>query len=406
MKYLKNTELAKQYGVTVETISKWINDALLKKNALSLQNYGQKVYIANTLPNHILLKTLSKNASKFRNKRTRKRIIPKDTLYTLYKDEQILDFITTLEEHAEIDIKFTYFQDSVALWDTLYKHSLGTTFTNIPRNTHLMLTASHNYIDSLIQSHEFVRIIDIGVGNGLHIRDLIQFLLNRNIKVEYVGIDFSNDMIHLARENIMEWFGDTIQSSFHEADITTEHIRKFLFQRTLSHHEINIICLLGNTIENVRNPKIVLDIINASMSNHDYFILDQSLKESHLLPQLTFNPVLQNNGEDQESLFTIVQLLNILPEYYDIERIYDENHDTRLIRIRLKYDIEITFQTESIHRIITFHKNEAITLFRHKHHDYSEIINTLLAHQFKILYTITSADEGNIMTILKKKESK
>lgn len=398
MNFYKNTEVAKKYNVSVDTVANWIRGSLENRNQLELLLKKDRKYILDTASNHFILNKLSSRSSKFKNKKFLKQIKPSEDFYNMYTKNQLIDLISALETHKEIDMKFIYFKDGAKYWDDLYKRSLIHNGFSIQKNTQEILNISQKIIFSIMKKYEKVDIIDLGVGNGQHIVGLLEKLETEGILNQYVGLDYSLDMLDIAKFNISNSLKNTSHNIFAIHDLTHELISKYLFQKT--NMKIGkFIFFIGSTIENIKDYSSVLRLIKNSLNRDDILVIGNSLKSQTSRQLLNFNHKTESPHLHKDGYLIVLERLGLSDDLYEVERYYDESSDTRYAKAKLKYDIEILFSKNDINRTIRLTNKDTITVYRHTHHTLQQVNNLLNNEGFRILHSVTSSDYSNVITI-------
>jgi uncharacterized SAM-dependent methyltransferase len=405
MKYLKNTDLAEMYKVSEDTITNWVKSAKQNKIDLQVKDEGKRTYILNSDYNHFILKELSQKARKYKNKKALKVISPSERFYNTFEEKQIIDLIVNLEANREIDLKYVYFNEGATHWDKYVEDSLKKPGHNVPKNTVELLKNSQDYLFHILNRYKHINVVDIGVGNGMTVRGLLEFFHDKKVLNKYVGIDYSNDVIQKAKSNLNDWFGDSFPMEFHTRDITYEGLKDLLFINSQAGRyeedlSANLILFIGSTIENQRLHNQALTIIKNSMGPNDIFILGQTLdSESTVKYSLSLSETMKVNKVGNEAFFLMLDLLNIDDSMYEVEGFYDSKTHSRVIQAKLKHDLNIKFETKNIMKTVKLSKKDHIVLYRHKHHKLTDVINNLAKIGFEILSTMTSLDYGNINVV-------
>src|SRR6185437_14061690 len=100
-----------------------------------------------------------------------------------------------------------------------------------------LLRLTTPYLDLLFEDFIHINIVDVGVGNCLPVRKLLEHFLEQGKLARYIGIDVSSDMIEFARRNIELWFGDKITFEGYVRDFSHERFRDILLPEILDKDE-------------------------------------------------------------------------------------------------------------------------------------------------------------------------
>lgn len=143
-------------------------------------------------------KTSSTNESDYNHEIEYTEVEPCDEFYETFSDEEILDIIRNLESSRVIDLKYTYYGIGAKYWNSFVND-----ITTASAERELL-----EHVFDLILQHikkfdiDQVNLVDIGVGNALPVKKLIQKLHNKEILNKYIGLDISQEMFKYAEENI------------------------------------------------------------------------------------------------------------------------------------------------------------------------------------------------------------
>ena len=407
MKYLKNIEIAELYKVSPNTVGNWIESAEKKKNSLQLVSEGGRTYILNLAANHTLLKDLSLKGKKYKNSKSLKVIYPQPEFYKIFNEEQIIDIITDLEVNNEIDIKYTYFDIGAKSWDDKVNRSVNDEKIKVTVNSTLkLIKLTKDFLDDISNKYKNINIVDLGAGNGVPAKPLIEHFLAKKVLKEYIAIDYSPDLLKIVEANIKSWFGNDLKSKYYQRDFNFNSLRKLLFENAASEDTINILLFLGTTIENQRQYTLPLNNIRNSMGQNDVLIIGHRLDSQSARQEINFNinnKQLRNVDLDQLSL--ILKLLNISEEYYNIERYYVKRHKSRIIATKLKYDLRIEIKTDNFTKILYLSNKTKIIIFRHNHHSFREVIDILDNNGFDPINAIEDLEYEQIFAFAKLKKN-
>lgn len=403
MKYYKNTELAKLYHVSEKSVRNWIDAS--KQDKLDLQLYEQagKLHIANTSKNTALIEKLVSKGKKYKNSRGYKRINPSAKFYEQYDTKQIFDIISNMEVYREIPYQYTYFDGGAQHWNLYTEKLLTEPSSNYLKDIIELLHNNTEYIDQLIGEDTKINIIDIGVGNGLPVRPLLEHFLQRGQLHRYIGIDISSDMLTTAKKNIHTWFGNKVAFEGHVRDVNYDRFDDLLIDDSLeaSHSKIkNIVVYFGSTIVNFRKPENSLRIIHDSMGKQDLLLFSLKLDSQQSRRYFDFT----SDAPSSVRMFqgkNLIDLLNIDENIYDLEQFFNEKQMMRQTCIRFKVAVSIDFSIEGKHRSVELNKGDSILLWRAKHLNLLQTLGQLDLSGFETLQATRSLDEEHLMTVSK-----
>ncbi len=401
MLYFKHQELVDKYHVSLKTVHNWIDAAKQGKLEIELHEQGTRTYIANTPSNATKLQQLADQGKKYRNTKHHEVVSPKPEFYSLYTRRQVLDIISSLTIHREIPRKYNYMDGGATNWDKFAERMWKEDLPNLLKSTIDLLHANLGAFDLLLEGYERVNIIDIGVGNGLPAKELLEHLLGRKILHRYIAIDISSSMLHIAKRNINEWFGDKVKFEGYVRDITYERLDDLLVDDMLDNsgdRTLNLVLFLGATLTNFRSMADSLNAICGSMGDGDLLVYTDKPDTEASRRYFEFSRTDDPNKLAPNHRF-ILDLMNIDEGLYDAETGFDQKRRMRYVRIRLKKSLTIKFRFEEAERGVSLEKGSAILLLRVWHMNALEIISKFEDAGFKLLQSSMTKDREYILTI-------
>ena len=86
MFYYKNTDIAKEFGVSPQAVANWIEKASDGKNGLQVEMVENKFKVIINTHNQLELKRLAEQGKKYHNSTTMAEVEPDSLFYKLYRD--------------------------------------------------------------------------------------------------------------------------------------------------------------------------------------------------------------------------------------------------------------------------------------------------------------------------------
>jgi uncharacterized SAM-dependent methyltransferase len=387
--------------VSVRTVRNWIEAAKQGKLDLDLHTQANKTYVSNTSRNLSTIEQLVERGKKYRPHRAVKTVTPKPEFYQLFDDVQIYDIIRSIETYREVPRQYDYFDGGATYWDKYAERLSKEDNPNLLNSTIELLDLNQDYLDKLTKNFSKVNLIDVGVGNALPVKKLIQHLLTSDKMGRYIGLDISSEMLEIARKNVKSWFGNKVVFEGHTLDINYQRFADLLATDYLSEDSKgigNIILFLGGTIQNLRQPASSLSTIRDSINLGDIFIHSQKLDTENSRRYFDFSDTTGKPAVPEQNRF-VLDMLNIDSSFYDVEMGYSEKTRQRYIRVRLNIALTIKFDFEVGQRVIEFEKGDTILLWRYWHQDVHEIINNFDDNGFYVLQSSQTADREYLLTV-------
>jgi uncharacterized SAM-dependent methyltransferase len=401
MLYFKKAELAETYHVSEKTVTNWIKEAKLGKLDLELHEENERAWIANTTRNIMLIEQLVEMRKKFRNSRGIKTISPKSTFYDTYNQQQIFDIVSNLDIHHEIPFQYSYFDGGADDWDKYAKRLGSEKVLNFLTSTVQQLHTSQEYIDHLLVRYTRVNVIDIGPGNAMPVRGLLQHLLDQHKLGRYIALDISSRMLKLTERNMEAWFGRTTEYESHLVDMNHDRFTEWLVDDAVgevAQNMINVVTCFGGMLSNLRSPDGAFRSIHDSMNRNDLLVYSLKLDSEAARQYFDFNVGDKVQALDIQTKM-LLDMLNINDSFYDVEMGFDLEHQERYIRVRLKVALIINFKFEKGERSITLNKNDVILLWRYAHQGVQDVIRQLDRNDFDVLQTSLTEDKDYLLTV-------
>jgi len=405
MKYFKNTELAKLYHVSEKSVRNWIAAAQERKLALELYEEGGKAHIANTTKNIVIIEKLVDKGKKYKNSRGKQIVTPTKKFYETYNQRQILQIISNMVVHKEIPLQYGYLDGGAEGWAEYTARLDDEPLPNILMRTRELLDTMVSNIDHFVEPSKKINIIDLGPGNGLPIKGMLEKLIAADRLNRYVAIDISPEMLQIVERNMREWFGDKIRCELVVRDFSSERFDDTTLDGYIDNTgggEVNLVCLLGGTLCNFRSSSQVLQTINASLGIDDLLIYSGYLDTPHTRRYFDFNAP----GEARRlpaNQKVVPDLLGIDEDSYEVMSSFSEERSCRFTTVRPKMDLLINFSLANGAPQIELRKNDSILTWRHLHYGAVELINLFDENDFELLQATKSKEREYILLIAKVK---
>jgi uncharacterized SAM-dependent methyltransferase len=390
VKYYKNTELAKIYSVSEKSIRNWAQAAGEGRIDLQLHQENGKTLIANTAKNTSIIEDLVAKGKKYKNTRGYKVVEPTPHFYELYSPKQVIDIISNLDIYRETPLQYTYFNSGAKRWDKYTQNLLKQKTSNSLVNTIQLFELNMSYIDKLLEGCTSVNIIDIGVGNALPMRSILEHFHSKGLVRRYIGLDVSKELLEIAEHNIAEWFDNEINFEGHIRDINYDRFDDLLAKDAFAPNadtSVNLVFFLGGTISNFRAPYRVLSTIHDSMGKRDLLFATKKLDTEK--SRRYFEMAVSGNQE----IDLVIKLLNIDPSLYSLEQQFNQELMEREVVVKLKVAIAIKFQLNGQERVLEFNKGESILLWRARHQNFVQAIEEFDSNGFDLLNASRSTDQ-------------
>jgi hypothetical protein len=410
MKLIKNIIISRNYGVAPSTVTNWIERA--RKGSINLQiaERNGKFYIVDTTNNHNLIEQLSKEGRVFKSKDSKKTISVTSNFFKVFEKQAVADIILSIEKNSEIPHKYTYINGGAEIWKAYANRSFEEKIQNTVTNSSEMMNLSYDFVISRASKKTKFNIVDIGPGDVSPVKDFLVKLDKKKLINRYVAVDLSAGMLDIAEENIQTWFNGQLPFEKFVRDISRDSIRDILFFNPNNAEKdveiINLILFIGSTIENQLDAYKTLLNLTDSLSVNDYLFLGQTIDSPKAKVYFDFGSKMTSTIQKlPQQAKWIPDHLGIIEDYYSVEMCFDEKSRTRKMDIIFNTDIELNLKFQDIDTELEFLKGQRLTVWRHKHHSFKEVINDLAVIRQFVDFYVVSKDRAQILTISRPVES-
>jgi SAM-dependent methyltransferase len=390
MKTYKNIEISKKFKVSLPTVNRWIENAIEEKNLLKLEIVRGKHRIIQNSHNDDIMNQLQEAGLINKNKVFVSTVKPEAEFYKVFSDEQVYDIISNLKNRRDIPLKYTYMNGGANIWAKISNGDPTSDLSKAFLVTPDLLKMLQEFLVSVGKDKKF-NIIDLGPGNGINTKGLIDFLDKSNLLNKYIAVDISKEMLGFAKSNMQKWFPkinyeecilDFESSSF--SQITRENKSKDI---------INIILLIGNTFGNVQDEIRLFKNLEYSLEQDDLLIFSNRL-EGH--NELTNWEHIAGNNE--RHVF-IPKLLGIDVEKSQFLLQYSDKIKSRTASLVLDKDYVIEFNNGNQ---VSLYKNDEIMVWHHKMTSRQDLNSILQLCDLEMACYATSPDMSHYICACKR----
>lgn len=407
MTYYKNVDLASKYNISEATVRNWVKTTKEGKLDLTLHEEKGRTYVANEPANLKVIEKLVAENKKYRNTRSIKTVKPGEEFYRIFNQNEIYDIVRNLETHHEIPVQYNYFNGGADRWDEYVQNLIDQPTQNAPNSTRSMLGKNRSYLDDRLDTYKRVNVVDIGAGNALPIKELLQHLIDKGVLGRYIAIDMSEHMLEIAEHNVKEWFGDKVEFEGHQVDIVHDRFSSILaadYLKEDARSTVNLVLFLGGTADNLIAPDDAFRTINDSMNPGDLFIHNRRLTAKEMRPQW-FNYLAKPGKLALPRIHSLVfELLSIDESLYDVEIGFDDKSRYHYARASFKVAVTLSFTFDGGRRDVEFEKGDTILLWRFWQMTAMDTYKQFDKNGFYVLHSSQTADRQYILTISEVKD--
>lgn len=402
MRYYKNIELSKRFGIGGNTITRWIEGSIAGKNELQITE--QKLLtkdksiwriISNTHNEKVLTRLFQEGRSK-NHVSLKKEIVIDTGSLKLFSTKQISELINAIED-KHIPMKMTYMFNGSDIWNNFVSEGKKTGDYTTTKKTEELLDIFEAHLTTLNPDNKKINFFDVGCGNFLPVQSFINRLNKKNLLEKYIAVDISQELLDIAEKEALKTLRQDqilkIQNDF-ELENLNENANPIRDENTM-----NIIALLGSTIGNYLDQRVILSHLRESLIKDDLLIISNKMDSE--IDKSRFNHILENNDQ----FLWIPALLGIDTGDVQFNAYYDGKKDHRVIAMKLDKDYSFTFTFPDSKKVrkIYLHSSDQIILW---HHRMSKIEDLPLQYSragLEFLAFFKSKDDNVGMFINKKK---
>ncbi|HEX8763104.1 MAG TPA: L-histidine N(alpha)-methyltransferase [Candidatus Saccharimonadales bacterium] len=303
--------------------------------------------------------------------------------YEVLNAQTLQSIMSSLTSSHELPLRFSYLGEGATRWDN------AITVLSSEKQKALL----PNYASILKSLWECigdspVNVIDLGPGNGLQAKELIDQLQSKDQLHAYVGADISSKMLVIASKNVRDWTHSETPVITHVKDFIKEDIDDIFNDEQLGTHP-RVVLILGGTLDNDASPVEVLRKISQYLRPKDLLLYD------------VLTPI---DAPSSQAAFLLsprhsylLELLGIRSDLYKTQRIYDASSHTRVDQIIPTADIELTYKINNIPRVATLREGEPITIWRYHSISPQEAKDNLQQSGLRVIATSDSKERRSLL---------
>ncbi|GAA0499453.1 hypothetical protein Ade02nite_82940 [Paractinoplanes deccanensis] len=254
---------------------------------------------------------------------------------------------------GEIDTRYSYTGDGAGSWDRLATWQETGAEPNVLHATLSMLRDMHHEL--IAPLHGPVRVVDLGPGNGIPVRGLLQRLRDAGRLERYVGVDASAEMLAIAEANLREWLDPAPPLEFHRRDFTADPLADLRGRATL-------VFLGGGTLLNFADPVAVLRHVRQVAD-----VIVYAARADTVHSRASFRWARDHTGDGMPDDYrSMLERLGVPRSHYEPESGFDDTARQRYLRIRLTAPVTIAGR-------LTLPPGRRVQLWRYLHRTVEEL---------------------------------
>ncbi|MBL1080266.1 L-histidine N(alpha)-methyltransferase [Nocardia sp. 2] len=189
---------------------------------------------------------------------------PHPSVYSLLSSADISELVASIKECQEVPLRFSYFGEGAHKWDEHTTFLNSSAATNSYTVTRRFFEQNLDRLGSLWHDDAKVEIVDLGAGNGLPARIVVEWLLGAGRLHRYVAVDSSREMLRIVEQNMAAWFDGTVTFDPVELDLSRscfgDRIGEQVNDKTGDRIK-RVVLHLGGTLFNLPDPDSALSLV-------------------------------------------------------------------------------------------------------------------------------------------------
>ncbi len=302
---------------------------------------------------------------------------PTAQFYEIFSPKEINNIVQGVSEQKELPFKYFYKEKMARMWDQSVKNKYLSSNSTTQSDIYL-LEKSFNFIAEKKAKFDLINLIDIGPGNSYPVKQLISQLDEKGWLNRYIGIDISQDILNLSKNNINNWFPN-VDFKGYLLDFEENNFRDIALENK-THKEglkiMNVLVYLGETIGNHINPLDVFKNFQHSLDKEDVLMLTFSLKLPNDNPEFNCK-----NHISYDAYQYFIELLNIKAEDCEIIGGFDHGTGRYFTKMLFHQDYILEFKIEGQKKSVFLKKGETIQIYRYRKYPLNEQLEIELFFQ-------------------------
>ena len=352
--FYKNSELAKDFGISKMTVARYIENSKNGHNDLELIFSKGHFKIKKTELNKIKIKSLIADKKKFKNPKRYKVIEVRQEFFLNYSNRSVLEIYKDLKNNSYINTKFCYLGTN-SLTYLEYLKSRKNNKIKID-----LLYKNIAFLEDYARENQIkYNIIELGPSDMTSTEGFVKSLNENNLVNNYLALDFSKELLNINQRRFRTVF-DNIEYNNKLVDIEQEEIYEIItdnkYKTTKSTNVVNLFLLIGCTACNFFKPCDVYSNLYNSLNKDDFLVLD-FIKQ---YPEMKKNKIYDQDSLLYKYLSFLLKNIGLRQGDFVLNSYYDEAKNTRLVFATIQDNINLRFGDD--YEDILIKKNQEILL--------------------------------------------
>jgi hypothetical protein len=401
--YFKNTELAKEFKISSVTVGRYIEQSINGNNQLQIINFRGKPRIKRNEFNFNVIKSLTSNESRFKNKGVINNSVLDASAYKTFSHKQLLEIMSNLESKKYIPIKYAYMANEKELWPNYGESS--DRLLDQRKSLKDNLNDQIEYIRKIAtESNKKINIVQLGTSYKLISKEFINKLSTFGLINGYIVVDMNEQALEIEEHEVTKVIDPKIFKKI-QYDFERSYCKNFIYQELNSLDDaeggtINLFMVLGANLSNYPSYSKVIECLSDISSRDDILIYDLVMYNKELMYISNFS-----RGTNRYNFLTkIPSLLG-----FDLDKVTlntEYNHETMIRSVFFEVAENTNVKIDNLYAgksiVINFKKNERVTVMKTKLSDFVYDYSMLQRKSYQMIKSTFSSNE-KFVTIMAKK---
>jgi hypothetical protein len=402
--YFKNIELANEFGISSVSIGRYIEQAVSGINKIQVINVRGKFRIRRNDYNYNVIKELTSDEKRFKNKGIQKNLTVNEKVYTLFNKKQILEILSNLENKNYLPLKFAYFVSPKEWWPNYQNEKDSKLNQKISLQSNLQDQLL--YIKNLCElTHSKLNIVQMGTSYKYISKTFINTLIKDGLIHSYTVVDINSKSLELEQLEISKILPKEYFKKV-QYDFERSYCKNFIYEALNSFNEpnvktINLFLSLGANLSNYPTYSKVIECIGDISSKGDVLIYDLVMRHSEVMYITNFS----KGTERYNFLIGLPKLLGFEEEKILLNTDFDQNTKIRSVFFEIIENTSIIFDNLYLGKqiAINFKKGDRINLMTTRVSDFIYDFEMLTRKGYLLTKSTLSENEKFITLLARKK---
>lgn len=401
--YFKNTEIAKEFGISSVSVGRYIEQASFGHNKLQIIKVRGKPRIRRNDQNYKIIKDLTSDETRFKNKGLLKILRVSDQIYDILNKKQILEIISNLQNSKYLPIKYAYFTANKNIWPNFSNESDNSLDqrNSLKRSLNMKL----EYISSLCdQNNCKLNIVQLGTSYRNISNDFIDNLIDNDYVNSIILVDMNDQALKSDIDLVNERFDPTKVKAIHY-DFERSYCKNFIYEELNALPEseskiLNLFMAVGANLSNYPSYSKIVECMSDVSTDGDLLIYDLVMYHKDIKYIHNFSEGTDRN----EFLTSLPKMLGFKKEDLELHSEYNPENQIRSVYFSLKENTNIIIDNLYLNKPITikFSKGDRINVMNTKITDFIYDVNMLRRKSYTLLQSTLSINEKFITLLARK----